>query len=264
VTIESIANSQSQPQPQPSSNLSSIGGGAIAGIVIGVLAILITATLLFWAWKKKKFPFKAPPATTDTENEIGQALTTPAPAYKATEKPDDLGPELEGFIPKPLSEAMDTPQERAEMEVNGTVGYLMAKGRQEMEDNIPVGQELASPDSQLHEMFDESVYHKLMADEADNAQGRGSKAPQTLRLDNEPQRSYSWTQTPARVAVGRPVYPGVNGESDAVTRQEGVEAGERHAAGSQDLLVPSSHRPLHESAPAAAATGASGQSADPS
>lgn len=169
VTIEPIANSQSQPQLQPSSHSSSIGAGAIAGIVIGVLAILFIAALVLWAWKKKKFPFKASAAPT-TENETGQAPTTPAPAYTAPEKPDGLSPELEGFIPKPLSEAMDTPQERAEMEVESKAEDLMAGGRKEMEDNMPVGRELAS-DSQLHEMFDQSVYHELEADMPDNAKG---------------------------------------------------------------------------------------------
>lgn len=177
---------QSPPQTKTSSHSSSIGGGAIAGIVIGVLAVAIIAIFLFWAWKKKRFPFKAPPKIADAENEMDQTITSPAPAYSALDKPKDPAPELEGFVPKLAAQGMDTPLERAEMDVDGTTG------RQEMEDSMPAGQELSAPDSQLHEMFDESVYHEMTADHTSGAGGSNAspvnrdKGTRTPLIENEP------------------------------------------------------------------------------
>lgn len=210
VTIESIAtaNTSSQASSQASSH-SSIGGGAIAGIVIAVVVVVAALSLfLIWMRKKKKLLFKHSTAELSAEDD-SNLETESGPQ---NEEAVNLSPELEGSTMKPLAEAVKMPL--VEMEDAGTIdplsGYFAPKAGQEMEDNTPAAQELSSPDAQIHEMFDESVFRELRADVP--ASNNRTTHPQTP----ENGRRFSWVQTPLS-AVDGPVLPTYQTHNSEIT-----------------------------------------------
>lgn len=147
VTIEPISSATSDQPPNSdqtptSKSHSSISGGAIGGIVVAAVIVVIAICLLIWLRAKHKFPFRKTTVSELTaENIAGPGQTA-------------MGPELPGSEVKPPAEAHDTAL--TEME-----GYYAPKGGpHEMHDPTPAALELPTQESDVHEMFDESVYRE--------------------------------------------------------------------------------------------------------
>ena len=157
VTIESISSANSDQTPSSdqmptSKSHSSISGGAIGGIVVAAVIVIITICLLFWLRAKHRFPF--------TKTTMPEPITENVAGFGQTA----MGPELPGSEAKFLpAEAQDTALTEME-DRSALTGYYAPKGRQEMDNPIPAATELPTQESDVHEMFDESAYREVHHD----------------------------------------------------------------------------------------------------
>jgi hypothetical protein len=203
ITIESISAANSTSPESPSSR-SPISSGAIGGIAVAVLVVILF-TFFLWMRIKKKLLFKK------------------APVAKAAE-------ELQGCAANSrLVEAMGT--SLAEMDERTTmVGYYAPKGLHEMHDSTPPVQELSSSDSAIHEMFDESVFHEI-CDEASEIGATTRPRPANERA----RRPFSWVATPTS-AVNGPRLPPYQERKDNIAADSGTVPGPSYALNKKETL----------------------------
>ncbi|KAH8597541.1 aspartic peptidase domain-containing protein [Bisporella sp. PMI_857] len=208
--IKSIAdeNAASQSSAAPSNTSSAEGSnksksagistGAIAGIAIAAVLALLIGGSLFWAKKKKRFFFKPKPHELEG-NSSGSESNDPAAVMLADAEGERGGlSAYEMHSQKPAVEAHGSPL--AEMQdIHPVAGFYAnkAQGRHEMHDATPIGAELETDSSQVHEMFDSSVYQEIHSEHP-------TPVPSARR--------FSWMETP----ISATSHPASTGYTDSI------------------------------------------------